>query len=119
MSFNEARAISVRINGTRVANVESIISSSKREKNVSGSVINVQSKEISVTLKRVIYLNDTRSDGLLLRAQNNFLLEIYYPDHISSYTNCQWVDYTETVGENNTVTEEIKICSLNYSQVSR
>lgn len=119
MSYNESKAISVRINGTRVANVESVISSAKREKTVSGNTISVQNDEISVTLKRVIYLNDTRSDGLVLRAQSDFLLEIYYPDHISSYSNCQWVDYTETVGENNALTEEIKICSLGYSRISR
>lgn len=116
-NYNLEKAAYVLINDTRVANIVSVNVEYDRELVIENGQITKPNTIMHVTLKRQIFLNDPRSDGLNLRGLENFTLAIYTPTYITTYTNCQWLGYKETVGDDNVVLEELHVASLTMKMV--
>ncbi len=116
-SFNLEKAIYVTVNNTRVANLVSVHSEFERELTIEDGQITVPNTYMYITLRRQIFPGDTRSDGLNLRSLSDFSLSIYMPGVVSTFSNCQWLQFKETV-DDNVITEEVRIASLKYRMVT-
>lgn len=115
MSNNASKYVKVSANGVQIANLLSVHSTFEREFTVENGVLTVPNNVMKVTLRREKLLGDSRSDGLNLRTLSKFSLVITYPGVTSSYSNCEWINFSETISEDGTVTEEMTVASLSYT----
>lgn len=115
MSANSSRYVKILINGKQLANVIGAETLLEREPTVEGTTLSVNSKLLKAKIKRQIFLKDSRKDGINLRALSKFSLTISYPGVDSSFADCEWIDFKETIAEDGTVTEEMTVASTKYS----
>ncbi len=118
MNYDQSKSVYVTINGNRILNLQSVVSNFQREKTVENGVLVAPASQKTVTLRRVRYVGDSHSDGLNLRTLQGFQLNIYTPGYISSFPNCQWLSFTETIGKDNTIIEEMTVTSLSYTMTA-
>ncbi len=118
MNYDQSGSVYVAIDGKRISNLQSVTSVFEREKIIENGEITAPASEKTVLLRRVRYIGDKHSDGLELRTLKSFRLDIHTPGYMSSFTNCQWLSFTETIGKDNTIIEEMTLTSLNYTLVS-
>lgn len=114
MGYDVSRSITVRINGNRLAGVEKIETVYNRDRNIQDGKLSVSLKTIDVKITRKRHIEDTLNDGVELRPLKGFSLSVSYSRYDTSYENCEWVDYKEILGENDTVIEELTVAALSY-----
>ncbi len=117
-SYNLEKAAFVTINNQRVANLLQVESEFNRELVITDGAITVPNTFMYITLRRQIFLNDQKRDGLNLRSLTDFSLSVYWPGVVSTFSNCQWLGFKETIVNDNIVIEEMRVASINYRMVS-
>ncbi len=114
MGYDVSRSIVVKINGKTLSNVEKVETFYQRDRNIQDGKLSVSLKSIDVKITRKRRIEDIYSDGVEFRPLKNFSLSVSFPHHDTSYDSCEWADYKEFLGENDTVIEELTVASLSY-----
>lgn len=109
MSTSAQKFVKISVNGKRIANVIGVESFFEREYTVSGSTLSVKEKSISVVIKREKILGDSRTDEVQLRMLSKFSLTVEYTGAKSSFSDCEWISFKETIAKDGTVTEEMTV----------
>ena len=115
MSNNSSRYVKVTVNNVRLANVIGAEIHLEREPTVDGNTLSVSNKLIKAKITREKWLGDSRSDGQNLRTLSKFALAIEYPGLKSTFANCEWIEFKETIADDGTVTEQMTIASTSYT----
>ncbi len=118
MSYNQNKSIEIRIDGNRVANVESLDIECTREIIEENGVPSANLKETKIVFKRAICINSSISDSVTLKALKKFTMDVCVPGLITTYTDCLCVGYRETIGEGNKIIEELTAIASSYKQIS-
>ena len=115
--YNLEKAMYVTVNNSRIANLLHVESTFNREFAIVDGKIAPPTTYMYVTLRRQIFVKDGIRDGLNLRSLSDFSMSIYWPGVVSTYSNCEWLDFKETVVSDNIIIEEMRIASLEYRMV--
>ena len=114
MGYDASRSITVKINGKRLANVEKVETVYVRDRNIQDGKLSVSLKTIDVKITRKRRMEDALNDGVEFTPLKNFSLTVSFSRFDTSYEECEWVDYKQILGENDTVIEEITVAALIY-----
>ena len=115
MQYNSEKAVSICINGKKIANVTSVVSTFHREKKVVDGALQNPGPEMQVVIRRERPIGSPCSDLLNLRTLSGFTLDIYTPWSTETYTVCQWLDFKQEILPDNKVAETMTVASLNYT----
>ncbi len=114
MGYDTSRSIVVTVDGKRLANVEKVETHYQRDRTIQDGALSVNLKSIDVKITRKRHIEDTFNDGVEFRPLKKFTLSVSFSRYDTSYEGCEWVDYKETLGENDTVIEEWTVAALSY-----
>ena len=116
MELNQTKNMAVFINGQRLAGVISVVSDFKRERVIgSDGQLEKPPTDMYFTIRRERCLSGPLSDGVNLRALDNFRVDIQTPFHLSTYAGCQWTAFCEELGPDNKIYETMTAASLQYN----